>query len=389
VALLVSCSVVTHAAEEESQAMNYGDRVFRPGALWRDDHGVHINAHGGGVLFIPGTAQSRGTYYWFGEHKVAGELGNTAQVGVHVYSSQNLTSWKDEGIALKVSTDPGSEIRRGSVIERPKVIFNRKTNKFVMWFHLELADRGYSAARSGVAVADSPTGPYRYLGSFRPNAGVWPTNGLAESNRTVGPEDEPALKKILHTGGPYESYPTNLVYRRDFSGGQMARDMTLFVDDDNTAYQIYASEENGVLHISQLTEDYLKPLGRYIRVFPGGFHEAPAIFKANGRYFLFSSHCTGWAPNAGRLSVADSIWGPWREVGNPWHGTEEKASVSYGTQSTFVLPVADKPGAFIFMADLWRPKNAIDGRYVWLPLRWQNGLPVLEWRSEWDMSAFE
>ena len=144
-----------------------------------------------------------------------------------------------------------------------------------------------------------------------------------------------------------------------------------------------------MLHISQLTEDYLKPAGRYIRVFPGGFHEAPALFKANGRYFLFSSHCTGWAPNAGRLSVADSIWGPWREAGNPWHGPEEKASVSFGTQSTFVLPVVGKPGAFIFMADLWRPKNAIDGRYVWLPIRWENGLPVLEWRSEWDMSAFE
>ena len=169
----------------------------------------------------------------------------------------------------------------------------------------------------------------------------------------------------------------------------MARDMTLFVDDDGTAYQIYASEANGTLHISQLTEDYLKPAGRYVRIFSRGYHEAPALFKASGRYFMFSSHCTGWAPNAGRLSVADSIWGPWQELANPWRGPPEKTAVSYGTQSTYVLPVQGRLGAFIFMADLWRPNNPIDGRYVWLPIRWEAGLPELEWRDNWDLSIFK
>jgi hypothetical protein len=258
-----------------------------------------------------------------------------------------------------------------------------------MWFHLEFAGQNYAAARSGVAVADHATGPYTYLGSFRPNAEAWPLNAPSESKRPVGPGDEPELKRIQATGGPYGGYPTNIIYRRDFAGGQMARDMTLFVDEDGTAYHIYASEENGTLHISQLSEDYLKPAGRFIRVFPGRHHEAPAVFKAKGRYFLFSSHCTGWAPNPGRLSVADSIWGPWQELGNPWMGPEDKTAVSYGTQSTYVLPVGGRPGAFIFMADLWRPEDAIDGRHVWLPIRWQKGLPVLEWHAQWDLSLFD
>ena len=59
-------------------------RSFRPGERWPDDQGVHINAHGGGILDF------EGRYYWFGEHKVAGEIGNTAQVGVHCYSSPDL-----------------------------------------------------------------------------------------------------------------------------------------------------------------------------------------------------------------------------------------------------------------------------------------------------------
>ncbi len=144
---------------------------FRPGELWPDDKGVPINAHGGGVLDF------EGRYYWFGEHKVEGEAGNSAQVGVHCYSSDDLYNWKDEGIVLPVvKDDPDHDLAVGSIVERPKVIHNRKTGKFVMWFHLERKGTGYASARSGVAVADRVTGPYVYRGSFRPNAGAWPRN---------------------------------------------------------------------------------------------------------------------------------------------------------------------------------------------------------------------
>lgn len=48
----------------------------------------------------------------FGEHKISGEAGNEAQVGVGVYSSKDLNHWKNEGIALSVSEDPAGEINR-------------------------------------------------------------------------------------------------------------------------------------------------------------------------------------------------------------------------------------------------------------------------------------
>jgi hypothetical protein len=41
--------------------------------------------------------------------------------------------------------------------------------------------------------------------------------------------------------------------------------------------------------------------------------------------------------------------------------------------------VEGKPGSFIFMADEWRPDNAMDGRYVWLPIAFENGKPVIRW----------
>lgn len=135
-------------------------------------------------------------------------------------------------------------------------------------------------------------------------------------------------------GGSLPEHPDSLnLVGRDAAQGQMARDMTLFVDDDGRAYHVYSSEENSTLHISELTDDYLAHSGRYARFFVGRFMEAPALFKRGGRYYLMMSGCTGWAPNAARSAVAESVWGPWRELGNPCEGPG--AETTYDSQSTF------------------------------------------------------
>ena len=318
---------------------------LRPaGELWPDTDGVHINAHGGGML------QVGDTYYWFGEHKVAGDEGNRAQVGVGCYSSKDLYNWKNEGIALAVVEDDAHDIAKGSIVERPKVIYNPKTGKYVMWFHLELKNQGYSAARTAVAVADRPTGPYTYVRSVRPVAGVMPSAGDTADARGY--------------------------FRRDFAGGQMARDMTLFVDPaDGKAYHIHASEENETLHICQLTDDFLDFSPIWARAFVGRSMEAPTVFKRGDWYYFIGSGCTGWAPNAARSARARSILGPWEELGNPCRGTEEENATTFWSQSTYVLPWGD---GFVFMADRWTPKNAIDGRYVWVPIEWEGEKPVLK-----------
>ncbi|MEY4918268.1 MAG: hypothetical protein RL616_2181 [Verrucomicrobiota bacterium] len=359
------------------------NHTFRPGEIWLDNQGVHINAHGGGVLF------HGGVYYWFGEHKLAGEAGNAAHVGVHVYSSRELCNWCDEGIALAVSDDPQSPITRGCILERPKVIFNPRTKKFVMWFHLEPKGGGYAGALSGVAVADKVTGPFEFLRAFRPNAGVWPLNVAEADKRELGAEQLAQLNEMDLAGGPRPWYPQQLLFRRDFTDGQMARDQTLFVDDDGSAYHIYASEGNGTLHISRLSDDYLSPAGKFIRVLPGRFNEAPAMLKHGGKYFLFASDCTGWSPNSARLLMADSILGEWQELGNPCLGSGAQLANTFESQSTFVLPVQGRRDAFIFMADRWRPQNALAGRYVWLPIEFQHGIPTIAWRDEWGLDFFD
>lgn len=361
---------------------------IRSGELWPDDNGQHINAHGGGIL------KYDDTYYWFGEHK--SDHTSDALVGVTCYSSKDLVNWHNCGTALSVSDERGSDIERGCILERPKVIYNPVTKRFCMWFHLELKGRGYNAARYGVAVARRPEGPYQFLYSQRANPGTWPVEFLTE--RAVAAPLKADAKAVLDTLDAahfreswtpawLKAVGEGLFVKRDFGTGQMSRDMTLYVDDDGRAYHIFSSEENLTLHIAELTNDYLHHTGRYTRVAPAGHNEAPAIFKHEGTYWMITSGCTGWAPNEARMFSAPSIWGPWTQHPNPCRGPKEE--LTFGGQSTYILtldaPLTTVKSRYIFMADIWRPRHPSDARYIWLPIEFEDGKPVVRWRDTWDV----
>ena len=337
---------------------------FLPGSVWRDTDGNPINAHGGGILV------HNDTYYWYGESKSGPTFlpdsnkswgGTRVELsGVSCYSSTNLYDWTSHGLVLAaVPGDAQSDLHPSKVLERPKVIYNHAHKQFVMWMHLDSAD--YKAARTGVAVGDAPIGPFKFVGSSRPNAAAWPLN-VTEKDKIAGPDNPLA---------------------RDFSNGQMARDLTVFVDDDEKAYLFYASEENLTMHVSALTEDYLRTAGKYARIFVHRSMEAPAVFKHNHKYYLVASDCTGWAPNAARLAISDSVFGPWKELGNPCVGKD--AEFTFQSQSTFVLPMPRSKGQFIFMADRWNQWDLADSRHVWLPLEFTaNDKPIVRWREHWS-----
>ncbi len=305
--------------------------AFHPGSIQYDTDGKPINAHWTSMLLY------RGVYYWFGE-KMEGKTvdQHVALTGLACYSSRDLYHWKNEGVVLPaVTSDPSSDLALGKYVERAKVIYNKKTRKFVMWLHVDSKD--YKYARAGVAISDRPTGPYKYLGSMRPN-------------------------------------------------GSEVRDMTLFQDDDGKAYLVYASEGNETTHVDQLTDDYLKPNGKSTRLFINQFREAPAVFRYNNKYYLLNSKCADWRPTAALYAVASSMLGPWREMGNPAVGPD--AAITFNSQSTYILPVAGRPGALIFMADRWNPDDLEDSRYIWLPIRVSGDKVEIQWHDEWDLSVF-
>ena len=346
---------------------------IQPGEIWPDTEGRHINAHGGGIL------KQGKDWWWFGEHKA--DSTTKALVGVTCYRSRDLVNWKYEGVAFSVSDDPDSPITKGCVIERPKVIRNPKTGKYAMWFHLEHKGYGYKMAHYGVAVSDNIRGPYSLVSWGRVNPGHWPANLSDEERAAIDAID---LDAPVASGSPEWEEQSRLgrFLKRDIEEGQMARDQTVYVDDDGKAYHIYCSEENMTLHIAELSDDYLSHTGRYVRMAPGDHNEAPALFKKDGSYWMITSGCTGWNPNKARMYSAPSILGPWTRHENPCVGPN--ADLTFLGQSTFIIPVpGSKANEFIFMADIWKPKHPIDSRYIWLPISWKDGLPVIQWQDSW------
>ncbi|KAM3394698.1 hypothetical protein P3S68_003701 [Capsicum galapagoense] len=335
---------------------DYGNDTYyyHPGKIWLDTEGNPIQAHGGGILYNARTK----VYYWYGEYKDgptyhAHKKGaaRVDVIGVSCYSSKDLWTWKNEGIVLAAEEkNEVHDLYKSNVLERPKVIYNDKTSKYVMWMHID--DSNYTKASVGVAISELPTGPFRYLYSKQPH-------------------------------------------------GYDSRDMTLFKDDDGVAYLIYSSEHNKDLHIGSLNEEYTDVTQSMRKILIGQHREAPTLFKHQGTYYMITSGCTSWSPNEALAHASESIMGPWETIGNPCMGGNKIFRLTtFFAQGTFVVPLSGLPGLFIFMADRWNPADLKDSRYVWLPLtvgrpldrRPQNnfGIPLwsrlsIYWHKKWRL----
>jgi beta-xylosidase len=119
--------------------------------------GRHIQAHGAGIIKVGST------YYMIGEDK--SESGSAFE-SVSCYSSTDFIRWTYVGPILSKNDDSGSDLGPSRIVERPKVIYNASTKKYVMWMHIDSSD--YGEAKTGVATSDTVCGTYQYLGGFQP-----------------------------------------------------------------------------------------------------------------------------------------------------------------------------------------------------------------------------
>jgi hypothetical protein len=296
-------------------------QTIRPGEVWLDHRGQHIQAHGGGILKLAGT------YYWFGEDR--GQGLDPAKRYVSCYSSKDLAHWTLRNQVLQLG-DP-ENLGPQRVVERPKVFYNAKTKKFVMYLHID--DGAYKLARVGVAVSDTVDGNYQYLKSFRPL-------------------------------------------------GQESRDIGQFIDDDGTAYLIFEDRPTHGFHIAQLSDDYLtveKETSFIKAPLEGG-----AVVHHKGLYYAIGSALTGWAPNPNKYATAPSLEGPWSD----FKDIAPPATNTYGSQSTMMLKVVGtKTTTVIFMGDMWKPKTQWDSRYLWMPLEIGGGKLWLPAPAEWTLDV--
>ncbi|UPO90136.1 hypothetical protein [Niallia sp. Man26] len=121
------------------------------GEKWYTKSGDEIQAHGGMIL------KFNEKYYWYGEYKGAPNVENTTRVdfiGISCYESDNLIDWEYVGLVLQADCEnKESYLHPSKVIERPKVLYNEKTKKFVMWFHYDTADYLYGGLELQYLIA--------------------------------------------------------------------------------------------------------------------------------------------------------------------------------------------------------------------------------------------
>ena len=290
--------------------------AFYPGRVWLDTDGKRIQAHGGSLMVL------NGVYYWYGENKEKTDGKNGIwHWGVRCYSSADLYNWKDEGIIIPPEPeDPASSLHPSACMDRPHIIYNKRTKKFVCWLKI------------------------------------------------------------------------------------MNKDQT---------------QSETVLNYTDVTGYYST---HFPRSGPPYVREATAHFQRKGRHYLITSGTTGYLPNPSEAAVADTWHGPYTVLGDPH--PEDESHTSFHSQISSVFKVPGKKDLYIACADRWLPQamdkqypvyremfekifsgraeefdfsrmgeqvveNTAIADYVWLPIRFEGEMPVIDWKDSWRWEDYE
>lgn len=214
-----------------------------------DVHGQIVDDHGGCLQFF------NGRFYLYGNAFGTNRDYDALNCPFVVYSSPDLRTWTFEGNLLQ-SPPTG-------VFFRPYVVFNSKTKKYVAWFNwYPKLWRG----QEGVAVSDTPVGPFVIVNEKAHIAGSRPGDG------------------------------------------------SLFVDDDGTGYYIYTDiAKDYSVRVERLRPDYLDSSGQISKVIATGA-ESPLLFHRNRYYYVLTGPLCAACPNGSEVHVfvsSSSALGPY------------------------------------------------------------------------------
>ncbi len=162
------------------------------------------------------------------------------------------------------------------------------------------------------------------------------------------------------------------------------RDMSIFVDDDDTAYLLAAANKPGVdsganatTYVFKFKDDYTGIEKVTARLFPEMYREMPNIVKIDGIYYFFVSQTSGWAPSAGAYAVSTDItdpnsWSELRTIGN---------SSTFGSQSSWILQLGEGENAHYLMhAYRWGPAqgSGVSGTMI-APITFSHGVAYYDY----------
>lgn len=273
------------------------------------------------------------------------------------WRTANFTVWEPLGVLIS------PEERATGTVFVPRVMHNRATSQYVMWFENYITGGG-SAGEYSVAVSNSAAGPWTLVRDRQPS-------------------------------------PSAAKHSANFTCGGSQGDFDVFVDDDGRAYIV--NTYYSWFCIEELTPDYLGGTGRTARVtamdpkikgHPDG-DEAPTLFKRQGLYYLtYASGCCGCKGGSVTWQhTSRSPLGPWTVDGvllTP-NGPVTRAQ----QRAVFTVPGSGGQLQWIHLGNQWVPGNGGEGTcsngglLYWWPLHFAaNGSIVPITRFE-DNVQFE
>ena len=336
---------------------------IRPGQVWLDTNGNRIQAHGGSVIYIDGV------YYWYGENKekTTGK-DDIWHWGVRCYASTDLYNWEDKGLIIPPEPDdPTSSLHPSAKMDRPHIIYNKDTKKYVAWLKIMHNDGSQTET---VMTADDFLGPYTKV---REN-----------------------LKPLNMSAGDFD----------------------LAVASDGKAYYYFERVHSETI-CADLTPDFPHTQPPFVR-------EATAHMYRKGKHYLITSGTSGYLPNPSEVAIADTWHGPYTVLGNPHVGDE--SNTSFHSQISSIFKVPGKKDLYIACADRWLPTkmdmkyeeyaalfekifsgdvkpeemedrddylndpdmgNTCIADYVWLPIRFDGDMAYIDWKDEWKIEDYE
>jgi beta-xylosidase len=184
-------------------------------------------------------------------------------------SSRDMVRWEKK-VALRVSDFKWANANAwaGQMVT--------KGGKFYWYVPVQEAATGAMAL--GVAVADSPTGPFK-----------------------------DALGKPLVN----DAFEMSNVGFANPAATPFTIDPTVFVDDDGRAYLHYGGFSRMI--VAELNDDMISIRGKMREVTPQGFFEAPYLIKRNGTYYEI--YAAGTNPATIDYATSNSPLGPWTRKG--------------------------------------------------------------------------
>ena len=279
---------------------------IRPGQVWLDTNGKRIQAHGGSIFYEEATK----TFYFYGENKEYTIQGNNVWTwGVRAYASKDFYNWEDKGliIAPELEDETSSLNPYNALLDRPHIIYNRFTRKYVCWCKVVQFDGTQTEV---VLTADAFLGPYTIV-----------IDHLRPLNMSAG-------------------------------------DFDLAVAEDGKAYYMFERVHSETI-IADLTEDYINVTGYYSTHFPHPHppfvREGTAHFMHNHKHYLITSGTTGYLPNPSQVAIADTWHGPYQVLGNLC--PKDESDTTYHCQISSVFKMPGKKNLYIAIGDRWCPDS--------------------------------